>query len=191
MAILFQFAAMSLLILMVSRVVKSKAASTNPSWFRLDNDNRSNMIIMSIIVVNFIVWCLTIITVVAATKRNSAKIYNTDIVLLASVCFLEATMIFFVGLFTGLRISRELSPIYTSRRQNGGINPAQPAVQHQCNCSSLCQDLRSFMRGGQHGEEKLQMQSQILRQLVIMSSVVSLFFLIRSLCFIYSTYLYK
>lgn len=190
LAILFQFTAMSMLILMWSRVVKIKSSGpTLTKSLLFDNeDPQARCIVGTLLAINMLTWLFVISTNIGAELKHSEKLYDANIVLLAALCFMEAITIFSVGLYTGLRISRELTPVYMTGGSGGSVSVSiQAKGTSRCSCFN---EIYVFLRGIDKGEERLRMQNQVLRKLVILSSILSFFFLIRSFAFIYGTYIF-
>lgn len=155
---------------------------------------KESMIVSGIAFINLFVWVFVLATTVAADVSEQKKYYNANIVILAVLCFIEAMCVFAVGLHTGLRISKELAPVYVSGgpsidSQPGGSavgTPATQTVDGGTTWRTYCAAAFSLMcrRKG----NKLQTQHDVLRELVYVSSVIAFFFLVRSLAFVVSTY---
>jgi hypothetical protein len=219
LAILLQFTAVSLLLMMWSRVLKvshksisnmteltvAKASSEcgppqtviimPPSTIPhskselglLSQSTPSNWYLRATVVVNMIVWIFILVTISLAEADISKdyQFYNLNMTLLAGLCFFEGLIILVVGVHTGLRISRELSPIFLSWR--AGAQQVQ-----KTKCTKLYEFFIElyllFFTETSNRSHRLHGQAQAVQKLVLISTVIAVFFLLRSFLFLYQTY---
>ena len=228
LAILFQFSALSLLILMWARILKVSStlgmdrpnalvispmaqenaefgSSTQPNSdvnnIYFPNPTVSNaqgvqrkefkiiyyerIYLWSTIVINILVWVFMLTSIILSV-RGFPALYNVNILLITFLCLAEALIIFFVGLSTGLRISRELSPVFlnvraNSSQQDGGVLRQIYSSMRLCFSSLgiICVAPDTY---------QLHSQAKAVQKLLRVSSVIGLFFILRSVCFAYRVF---
>lgn len=217
-AILFQFTGVSLLLMMWLRILKvsvqastansfssSPALGSQPSVMPSSNPSssvfsspsivpefliRSKLVEPSIwtahlivaIVVNIIVWVFIILTI-ALSLTIYSEFYNINILLVAILCFLEGVFILGVGINTGMRISQELSPVFLTWR----LTPQVQKTRYM-RLRAAFSGIYYFLFESSH-QSRLHGQSLAVRKLVIVSSIISFFFLCRSLAFAYRIFI--
>jgi hypothetical protein len=221
--ILFQFTALTLLLMMWSRVLRvsnrshsnlaemtaklkisapeppttdaitpasslQNGASSPPPTSKISQEFESasksvNYILWVTVMVNIIVWFIVLLTIGVSTGRS---FYNINITMLAGVCFFEGMIIMIVGISTGLRISRELSPVFISWRL--GTQEAQ-----KTRCMRLYEFMVEiyslFFAQSSNRSHRLHAQAEAIQRLVLVSSIIAFFFFIRSFAFLYLLYI--
>ena len=206
-AILLQFSALSILMMMWSRVLRVSNNSVNNSSSQFNINNPANLkagasksesqlnsptheltdtglvahnYLTATIIANVVVWLFVIVSIALSFKVYPA-LYNVNIIILATVCLLEGVSIFCIGVNTGMRISRELAPVYPSWSKENLIQKSQ------------CQKIKDFgyefylvfFAQSMSSTHRLHAQAEAIYRLLLVSSVIAFFFLVRFFSFIY------
>lgn len=219
-AILLQFSSLTLLLLMWSGVVRVSRSVSNVEGLansnklvapptveqpnvRSDSTNENEtgtemsglhkFYLYFTISVNIVVWAF-ILGTIGFSERFGDRYYNLNIALLAGLCFFEAVLIMVVGVRTGLKINRELSPVFVSYHQSGPDHQQKMKIQKSWprQCCEFCGEVLAVFGGDfastNHGH-RLQAQAEAIQRLLLVSSIIAVFFLLRSFGFLYRQYI--
>jgi hypothetical protein len=196
-AILWQFSALSVLVLMWSRAVKimpfaiKKLSQKARKIFQFPNEEtniaelyerRIRIYHRVAFLVNIAAWAF----ILGSLANDSDTWYRTNITALSALCMIEAIVILVVGVNTGYKLQREIAPIYVSATEvpAGIVEPRQTCLGTTCR-------LVSFIYRSNSGNRGLQIQKQILKTLLTTATILSVLFLIRSIVFWFSHEIYE
>lgn len=133
-------------------------------------------------VINAIVYLFIFIVLVAYrsdTHLGSKKqVYEFDIECLGFLCLAEALVILASGIKTAYDLSYEMTPIFVTRSNRGQSTPPRSRRIY----SSITGIPALLFRKSSSG---LELQRQVLQNLIVVSLVISVFFLIRAVAFMY------
>lgn len=198
-AILLQFTSLFLLILMWGRILKPTSKAINNSLSTVSGG--ANMTTINDIEVidnlvleeapnyqfwwrvfigsNFVVWAFILLTLpLTVYNRNTNEtIYNLNIILLSSLCSIEAICILIAGIVISLQLSRELTPTFSSGAPISRLRSVS-VVKSYLNISS-------FLKRSHPQNLGLECQRIVMRKLLGVSSITSVLFFVRSILFIY------
>ena len=144
-------------------------------------------------VANLAVW----VFVLASLSDDSELWYDINIIGLGLVCLIIAISTLFVGVRVSLALHVALSPVYMSTDGAAAYNQEQvlkcvcmgrygATCEYVMGCCGLC-ELYSFIFNTNKSDTRqgLQMQREVLKVILSVSTITSVFFLIRSFCFMY------
>ena len=127
------------------------------------------------VLMNFILWSL----ILGTLANQNAYWYLINIILLSVMCIIEAIVIFIVGIRTAVRLHNELAPIYTNPSETRRIFSKSLTFPYH-----ILLFIYSF--NDTSNNRSLLIQKQIVRTLLTTSTIISLCFIIRSVCFYFS-----
>ena len=156
-------------------------------------DNLFKRFYMLTAAVNFVVW----VFVLASLANTSKRWYDINIISISMVCLAIAFVTLFVGIRVSLALHVALSPVYMSNEGAAAYNQEQnlkcvcmgrygATCEYVMGCCGLC-DLYSFIFNKNKSDTRqgLQMQREVLKVILSVSTITSFFFLIRAFCFLY------
>lgn len=174
-AILFQFSGLSVLILMWARCIKVTSKGSENSKSMTTNDY---LWIISAFVINVAAWLFILLSISNASTLQSSYWYSVNSILVSLICFLESIVIFVVGVRTGLRLQRELMPVYIT----GGSRSNSSFFDSAASLYKFIYSRGSFS----DSSSGLQIQKKAVRVMMSVSIILATLFLIRSFCFMYT-----
>lgn len=145
------------------------------------------------VAMNIIVWGF----VLGSLADQSQLWYNINIIGISMASLLAALGTLAVGLWVSVALHSALRPVYVSQQGSTTYTPAQKlrcvcmgrygaGCERILDCCGLC-SLYAFIFNYQQSDTRqgLQMQREVLKVILSVSTISSLFFLLRSLCFMY------
>ena len=160
---------------------------------KLTNMNTFQSYIVITVIVNFIVWAF----VLGSLASNTYLWYDINIIGISIACLLVAVGTLYVGLRVSIALHVALKPVYLSSGGTPGYSQEQTPrcvcmgqygarCEHLLGCCGLC-SLYAFIFDYQQSDTRqgLQMQREVLKVILSVSTITSFFFLVRSLCFMY------
>jgi hypothetical protein len=210
-AILVQFTAVSLLMLMWLRALQItrlaydlshrhheqhqnaqrgiQSAPVDEATIRWEAEKKEKFRIRVAIFCNVTVWCFILGTCAAALRNYDW--YDANIILISILCLLEAVITLAIGLKTSLMLQRELAPVFLANNNNNLTNDTKSknmgclqSTKELCGCSDLY-SLYLLFFSKTESALGLQLQRDVLKTLLNVTLVVFVFFLIRSFSFMY------
>jgi hypothetical protein len=216
-AILLQFTALSILLMMWSRALKitqniDKINTINPAPMtpteRLQairaaneqtlvnkkNIQSQNCYMYITIFINVLVWFVILVTIIF---NHYEGWYNVNLIILSVMCLIEGFFTLGVGIRTSLKLQAELAPIYQSNtilnNQYDANNIAASrknkmtvsCPKYYCGCGLVRLFRFIFSSKTNNQYRGLQMQREVLKTLLSVTSIVCFFFTIRSFSFLY------
>jgi len=134
--------------------------------------------------INMIVYLFIFVILVAyrsdAHLGSKEQVYEFDIECLGFLCLAEALVILASGIKTAYDLSYEMTPIFVTRSNNSQQGPSQGRSRRIY--SSIKGIPALLFRPNSTG---LELQRQVLQNLILVSCVISIFFLIRAVAFMY------
>ena len=198
-AILIQFSSLLLLILMWGRILKPTSkeitnslstsnGSVNVATINdveiIDNvaiDDAPNYTLWRrvFIVINFIVWAFILLTLPLGIYDSDVNevIYNLNIILLSSLCSFEAICVLIAGIAISLQLSKELTPTFSSGAPISRLRSVSVVKSYLT--------ILSFLKKTHSHNVGLECQRIVMRKLLCVASITSVFFFVRSILFIY------
>eukprot|EP01032_Pedospumella_encystans_P022176 gene22176-25132_t len=160
---------------------------------KITADNLFRRFYLATAVANLAVW----VFVLASLADDSELWYDINIIGLGLVCLIIAFSTLFVGVRVSLALHVALSPVYMSTDGAAAYNQEQvlkcvcmgrygATCEYVMGCCGLC-ELYSFIFNTNKSDTRqgLQMQREVLKVILSVSTITSIFFLIRSFCFMY------
>ena len=145
------------------------------------------------VAVNVLAWAFVLGTLAITTKMW----YNINIISISIACLGLAICTLLVGLRVSLALHEALKPVYLSSGGTPGYSQEQTPrcacmgqygarCEHLLGCCGLC-SLYAFIFDYQQSDTRqgLQMQREVLKVILSVSTITSLFFLVRSFAFLY------
>jgi hypothetical protein len=146
------------------------------------------------VVANAVTWCFVLGSLAIETKTW----YNINIISISIACLVLAMGTLVVGLQVSLALHQVLSPVYMNTEGATGYRQDQTprcvcmgrygaGCETLLGCCGLC-SLYAFIfnyRQAEGNRQGLQMQREVLKVILSVSTITSFFFLIRSICFMY------
>lgn len=183
--ILLQFTALSILILMWARAVKvipkeihklSKRSNYLTNQHEIDASAERferHMLLYSriTILINICAWGL----ILGSISDNRQTWYHINNIMLSTLCLLEAVVILVVGINTGLKLQREMLPVYV----NSSGTPTNSTASKKPRFIII--SVIRYIYSSNSGNRGLQIQRQVLRTLLTTAFILSICFLLRSL----------
>jgi hypothetical protein len=179
-----------------ARVMLEKYKAATQSVFGDTNAFKSYFQFSSLLalLVNISVWGF----VLGSLASNTYLWYNINIIGISMACLLAAIGTLFVGLRVSITLQKALSPIYISNAGATGYNQEQSLkcvclgqygarCEYMLGCCGLF-SLYSFIFNFKHQcdlRQGLHMQREVLKVILSVSAITSIFFLLRGLCFMY------
>jgi hypothetical protein len=145
------------------------------------------------VIVNIIVWGF----VLGSLANTSDLWYNINIIGISMASLLAAVGTLAVGLWVSVALHSALTPVYVNQQGSTTYTSAQrlrcvcmgrygARCERVLGCCGLC-SLYAFIFNYNQSDTRqgLQMQREVLKVILSVSTISSLFFLLRSLCFMY------
>lgn len=233
-AILLQFTALTILILMwlralqITKIVSTKGNHVEPISALSFNSNQSANAIpieretaqiyqykqVEMIYMRYarfsaaftvIIWIVLLVSLAGDDADSNRRFYNANVIMISSICLLQAVFTLVVGIRTALVLQKELTPVFLSSHgdiiNNNNRNYSQDSDSpyslyswyscrhcfHQCVDSCGLQSLIDLYRLFFYRTESalgLQLQRDVLRSLLTVSFVTFVFFFLRALGFL-------
>jgi hypothetical protein len=137
-------------------------------------ERQSRIYFWGMVVANVLVWILILLSIILSTE-NYPELYAYNIMLISLLCLVETLIIMSVGLSTGLRITRDLSPVFLNDENQSRFHCPCRTLSLWCSILTLCcKQPASF---------DLHMQGKAVQKLLRISSLIAFFFLLRSIGF--------
>jgi hypothetical protein len=156
-------------------------------------DSYYSIYLIVTVAANVVVWCFILGTLAITTNAW----YDINIISISVACFILATATLLVGVQVSLALHEVLSPVYMSTEGATGYRQEQTPTcvcmgrygarcERVLGCCGLC-SLYAFIFNYNQSDTRqgLQMQREVLKVILSVSTISSLFFLLRSLCFMY------
>ena len=208
MAILLQFTAISLLMLMWLRALQItrltydlshryheqhlnaqkgiQSAPVDEATIRYEAQEKEKFRIRLAVFCNVATWCF----ILGTCAIGSDNWYDANIIMISVLCLAEAVITLTIGLKTSLMLQKELAPVFlannvniTSDTKSRNLGWFQSAKDF-CGCSDLY-SLYLLFFSKTESALGLQLQRDVLKTLLHVTLVIFVFFLIRSFAFMY------
>lgn len=160
---------------------------------KLTSMNSFQHYIIITVLVNVVVWGF----VLGSLAEQTEMWYDINIIAISVACVVVAVGTLFVGLWVSTALHVTLSPVYISNSSNATYNKEQVSrcvcmgrygatCEYVMGCCGLC-SLYAFIFNYNQSDTRqgLQMQREVLKVILSVSTITSLFFLFRAFCFIY------
>lgn len=168
--------------------------ATQAVMSKLSNMNRFQHYIVFAVIVNIAVWAF----VLCSLSSTTYLWYNINIIAISVACMVAALGTLLVGLWVSIALHVALSPVYVSSGGSATYNQEQKlkcvcmgrygaTCEYVMGCFGLC-SLYAFIfnyNQSDSSRQGLQMQREVLKVILSVSTITFFFFLIRSLCFMY------
>ena len=131
---------------------------------------------------NFVAWFFVLFTIIYHfNASNNSTLYNLNEIILVLLDLVTSGGIFYIGLRNYIRIKDELSPVYVTTARVSDSSDSK---------ANVISSIKSFILGhlDLSGKHTLKAQTQILRTILKVSLIVSVFYLIRAFVFLWKVF---